>query len=408
MGIMDIVGGIASALQKPQSVATGGAMGLLRALGQDSAWNQDEYDSNKQWVADLQRQGMDTSELEKKLFGGLGGISNPLQGVIAGLQGNIQPSDVMKYDEQQTSGRNTGGVLAQLSNTAADLSLDPLLFAGLASKPLAASGKFGKVGGALDTAFSAGKLGEDATRAEKVGTALLRGARRTYQGTVATGDPLTGLGAGALLGLGENKLAKLLPEALGRATRGVAEVTEDVPSAVQLAGTGKAPEGFDVSKMFGVEKPGMSFDVADMIGTQKPMAGALVPDEVIQAGGRGLPTGGQPMGAIGPATAIEGQVGLRPMGPAPAMAERSFERMPLDPNSVNLPPMGMPTGPVAGASPLDLPAQTIREVLPQDNIIEQLLGPPKPAPRVLMDPMLQGRDKQSIINMLDEILRSNQ
>lgn len=167
MGILDT---ITSILQRPQSAL----MGISHAMGQNFA----------------------TSE-GRKLMG---------EALSKGFSGGWRPSD-------ELDGRDTlsNGVVGNV----ADLLFDPTIVAGPASKALGLASKAPKVASIIDQANTIGKIGEGATAAGKLG----QFARRGYQGTMMMGDPLQGLAAGSVLGVGEHAISPVLSKISARAAR---------------------------------------------------------------------------------------------------------------------------------------------------------------------------------------------
>lgn len=167
MGILDT---ITSILQRPQSAL----MGISHAMGQNFA----------------------TSE-GRKLMG---------EALSKGFSGGWRPSD-------ELDGRDTlsNGIVGNV----ADLLFDPTIVAGPASKALGLASKAPKVASIIDQANTIGKIGEGATAAGKLG----QFARRGYQGTMMMGDPLSGIAAGSVLGVGEHAISPVLSKISARAAR---------------------------------------------------------------------------------------------------------------------------------------------------------------------------------------------
>lgn len=124
-----------------------------------------------------------------------------------GLKGRLSASDIT--DRLSPDRKDTAG--AKIFNTLIDVGYDPLLFTG----PLVKGATAGtKVAPLIEGASTFGKISkaEDAakysTLMPKAGQAL----RRLHMGTQATGDLGTGVAAAALMGLGENTAAKILPK----------------------------------------------------------------------------------------------------------------------------------------------------------------------------------------------------
>lgn len=389
MGFMDIVGGIADFLQKPQSIATGLVAGLEHQLNPDTGRMAD-FRSNKAWIEDLQRQGFNTVELEKRLFGdpnSYGNIGDIGSGLKAGLGGHLTPAGMLRDTEMETRGKVDDSILAKLASTAVDLTADPLIFGGVVAKGASAAGKLGKAGRLADAALSAGKLGEDATRAERIATAAARAARRTYQGTVATGDPLSGFAAGQILGLGENAMARAFPRAFGRVARNLDTEGAAVPSAVQTAPGASAPQGSGTGFALGELGPGRVRGQSYMPPVSGPIEGQLpIRGEL---GGRtvlDLPSGPRPVGELMPATARVGAPGPRPMGPIPEFADVSI-------------PRGQPS---------------FMDQLVQDAVAKAVpkpaggvgLGGPANVNEIMIDPTLTGAARDEyLLNALEQLLR---
>lgn len=267
---------IGNFLQKPQSAMTGSYAGLMRMFDRD----QDRLDK-------------------------LGVGTNPIAGLIAGLKGNIRPSQAALFLENNYSGKGN-----KLANTVVDIGFDPLLFAGAAIKGGVLGGK---AAGLASKAGSAGKVAEGES---KLSTAALRTLRRTYEGTLAAGDPLSGAAMGQVIGLGENTISRLAPQlfkGVARAAPELGDSLESVPSVIR----DPIPDSRAVESLFGPTAAprvrGNANPIEEFIGNftgQPPPMRELASPQLAQ-----LMAGRQSMGELGPATARIGEVGARPMGP---------------------------------------------------------------------------------------------
>lgn len=191
-------------LQKPQSIATGATVGLLNMIkpGLDPRGQEirDRYEAAK-------AAGQDTSAYEPYLHS-IDNIHNPLEGILAGLKGSLNPARAIAEasgSNQYEPGGDTSTGLQRLLHTGQNVVFDPLNFVGPLGKSAAVAGKLGRASEAVDAALTVGKLGEDATRGQK----LAQFGRQWYQGTTATGDPLSGLGVGLMGRSIEKRLASL-------------------------------------------------------------------------------------------------------------------------------------------------------------------------------------------------------
>jgi hypothetical protein len=292
---------LARMLQKPQSIMTGAMLGSMRGLG------------------------LPTTNY-------FGEASNPLSGAIAGAKNPIRPSNVVDFNPNDN---NTNSLLQKLANTSLDIAVDPLTMAGPIARgtglgaKLAEAGKLGALAGAaVEGAGTAGKYDESLSGGAKLTAAAARALRRTAQGTLATGDPITGAGFGQLLGLGENSLTKFLPRLSEAAIKSAPELADDlsgVPSSMQVAGNGNLsdvmgpPRGALGQGRF-AEAQNRLTNVQTVPGTGGPFAGGAAPmQELAPPSQLALGAGSQPGNELGAASAISMGPGPRtfPMGPAP-------------------------------------------------------------------------------------------
>jgi len=293
------------AIQKPQSMFSGGILGLSRVLG--------TMDPDSPYLS---------------------GASNPLTGLLEGWKQEIHPHDLLNEAAGNEDNSNWG---RKIANTAFDITVDPLMFAGPAVK----GGLLGsKAAGLGEAALSAGKLGEGVGTGSKLLDAAARFGRRTYQGTLATGDPLSGAGLGQLMGIGENQLAKLLPKIGTRAVEGaLTDTADDIPSAIRELGPGPirgrmpgfsgttAPEGEVITPEVVRRALGQSTQQALPVGPRMPelgpapaRSGPFTGDPgPMKYGSNSIEAGQSPFGELGPATAMPMGPGFdRAMGPAGA------------------------------------------------------------------------------------------
>lgn len=181
---MNFLQAIARVLQYPQSVATGLASSGGGMFGQN----------------------FDTGE------------DAGLNRILEGLKGDLRPSDIARRNNPN----DPDNVASKIGATSMDILLDPTLLAGGAARKLAegtrfapvvaGAGTMGKVEKAVAPEGATGLSRILAERSPQLGQL----ARRTLQGTLATGDPLTGLGAGQLIGVGERGLDMILPKIASR------------------------------------------------------------------------------------------------------------------------------------------------------------------------------------------------
>lgn len=186
---MSILRDIADLLKRPQSAATG----ALAALSPGS------FENSR--VAN-----MSSGEAWK-----------------AGLSGDLSPSDLM---DQETDFGPIGNILRKLDSSGTNMFADPLVAAGPALKAAGAAGKLGKASPLIESAATIGPLADDASKAQKIAQA----ARQVYQGTLATGELGTGLGAGLLLRGVENRVLPAM--ATKFAGRAAASSVDDVVDAI--------------------------------------------------------------------------------------------------------------------------------------------------------------------------------
>lgn len=194
MGAFDFL----KVLQKPQSIAMGTILGMMREAGLDNDWNKRgkaQHESDQNWIQSLKTRGEDTSALEKEYLSGINSITGTAKGFGEGVRGDVSPSKIIKQT-RQNQGQEVN-VLEKILGTANDVILDPLVAGG---SVVARAGKLGKAGKAAATY---GKLEKGASVGEK-GAQL---GRRFQQGMSATGEPLSAAGTALLGGLAENKLA---------------------------------------------------------------------------------------------------------------------------------------------------------------------------------------------------------
>jgi hypothetical protein len=181
---MSLLQKIAQILQYPQSVATGLASSGGGMFGQN----------------------FDTGE------------DAGLNRILEGLKGDLRPSDIARRNNPD----DPNNVASKIGATSMDILLDPTLLAGGAARKLAEGTRFAPV---VSGVGSMGKVEKAVAPEGATGLAKLLAerspqlgqlARRTLQGTLATGDPLTGLGAGQLIGVGERGLDMILPKLASR------------------------------------------------------------------------------------------------------------------------------------------------------------------------------------------------
>ena len=275
-------------LQKPQSVYSGGLLGLERMMGQGG------YDQS----------------IEPD-------VGNILEGLLAGVQGNVRPHDVI---QDMAPANEEMGIGRKILNTGADIGWDPLLALGPILKSGAAGAKAAELG---EKAFSAGKLAEGASKADKLSTAAARATRRGYEGTLATGNPLTGLALGQLMGLGENQIAKLLPRLAGGVIKNAPELSDDladsVGSAINLGDISGPPRA-----ALGM---GRAAEAAQRVGNEVPGSGEVITPEVVRrALGAGTPNQ-QAVGPLIPELGPSPASSMLQLGPATARAMPPGPRM---------------------------------------------------------------------------------
>jgi len=222
MGVLDSV---LDVLRKPRDVFVGGVTGLgnqvgdlinfdvnqsgLQALGlRDKANNEDE-DEIRELFAKLDRNGVDASEFEYLRPK----AQSALSGIKEGWKGELSPSELYTQGKPVEQWDDDGDLLDRVLKPTFDIATDPLLFAGAAGgagKLANLPGVAGKVGKGVGT-FGPIPRSEGLALGQRAGQA----ARRYGQGYLATGDPMSAIAAGSLIGGGERAAAYALKRAAG-------------------------------------------------------------------------------------------------------------------------------------------------------------------------------------------------
>src|SRR5215207_8876487 len=233
MGIMGFMDEVFGALQKPQGMVVGGLTGLgnqisrglgvnvnqsgLQALGLRKKRDEDEVEEAAQIFRDLDERGVDTSafsHLRPK-------AASMLSGIKEGWKGEISPGELYRQGQPVEQWDDSGNLLDKVLKPAFDIGVDPLMLAGGALPKVAGVlNQGGKVAqGVARGVTGAGTVGNLANAGIEGGRGAMAAskagqfARRGYQGLLATGDPLTAIGAGALIGGGEKLLTSPLAKA---------------------------------------------------------------------------------------------------------------------------------------------------------------------------------------------------
>lgn len=339
-----MLGGIGEIIQKPQSLMMGAFNELAGTADEDrkfiDAYEYGEVDDTtenaKRYELAKMRVGDSSGQNASGLFSG-GGL---FQGFKEGLDNQLRPSDYIP-DE------NIGGKIA---GTAADIFIDPTVLAGGLLKGTTVADDLAKsspkLAHLLEAAQSTGKL----EKADLAGRAAQFG-RRTLQGTLATGDPLTGLGAGQLIGVGERGLTSAISRALAR---GVGEKSDELIKGVADVAEEAVPTQGRLFEDVAFPEDGRLFDPNDLSK---------------------MPTGGVP---TSPPTPSRPKTAEELMAALPDFQSKvpyapTLPRNPADINSIPLPGTGVPglrkELPV-GSRPMPAP----EGATPLDEALQGLLG----------------------------------
>lgn len=189
---------------------------------------------------------------------GVGG--NPLSGFMAGLKGDINPAEAIKFANNRY---DEGGIVDKVAGLGANVAMDPLILAG----PLAKAGKLGKLGEAASTF---GKLETGATAAEK-GAQF---GRRFYQGMLATGEPVSAAGTAMLGGFAERRI-KAITQLLRKTPGNVEDIVQAEntlsPAALEMGRLFDPADVASMAKNTGIESSVAPKTAIDFGGTQQSL-----------------------------------------------------------------------------------------------------------------------------------------
>lgn len=333
MGFLDEV---LKAVQKPQGMLVGGLTGLgnqvskglgfnvnqsgLQALGLQKDRDEEDVEELNNIFRDLDEQGVDTTPFEHLRPR----AQTALSGIKEGWQGKISPGEVYRQGQDVDKWETDGNLLDKVLKPAFDITVDPLMVAGASgglsklAGGLAQGGKVAQqVGRGVEGVGTFGNLanaGIEGSRGAMAASKAGQFARRGYQGLLATGDPMSAIGAGFLLGGAEkiatSPLAKAAAGRLGSlGRRGAANAVEE-SSEIRVPSNSNGPLALNAGpRVHAVGTPEPLFDDFTVSQAFKQGAGAARPDltDVMlesKALPRGVPTTGRafeagPVGSTG-------------------------------------------------------------------------------------------------------------
>lgn len=243
-----------------------------------------------------------------------GGIARDTTGdfdiLEEGFRGGLRPSEVMARNNPVTGDENAiESILRHIGETGTDLAYDPVnLGVGGAGKLAGNLDEGSKLASVLSGVGETGKLGIKTDPLAKAGQM----GRRYYQGLMATGDPLSAVGAASLIGGGERAATKFIPaisrmlakedpDALAEvALKGISDDVAVGDSVQQALAAGRRPVAelnpapTAAPREMGPNSSGQIFE-----------QGPIIPDEIIQelnpgSSLLGLPPGARPMPGVRP------------------------------------------------------------------------------------------------------------
>jgi hypothetical protein len=279
MGILD---DIFNVLQKPQGMVTGAFAGLGNTIGRavNPGAQEDEVELTK--IFDhLDKVGIDTSQYEHMRPR----AQTIWSGIQEGWDNKVGPSRILEQARPTETWETPQSGFQRALGTAGNVVMDPLAVAGATGavgKLASASGlarKVPAIGQISEGAAIFGKLPKGTPLATRAGTY----GRRGIQGTLATGNPITGAAAGSLIGLGEKGAQRLALTAAGRLA--------SLPRAIENSRYRRAASGTD---------PDTGQLFPDGLGRAAVEdAGAATPDLISKAADYDVPLGRSAEGLYG-------------------------------------------------------------------------------------------------------------